>query len=82
MVKIFLNCLGKKKKWKIINLNNLLSAHNPINVISKGYAIIEDNEKNLITSKEQLMETIDLNILLKDGKAEGKFIPYSNYDKK
>jgi exodeoxyribonuclease VII large subunit len=72
----------KREKDQIVNLNNLLSAHNPINVISKGYAIIEDNENNLITSKEQLMETIDLNILLKDGKAEGKFIPYSYEDKK
>ncbi|WP_160688791.1 exodeoxyribonuclease VII large subunit [Clostridium sp. C2-6-12] len=71
----------KREKDQILNLNNLLSAHNPINVISKGYAIIEDNENNLITSKEQLMETIDLNISLKDGKAEGTFIPYSQKDK-
>jgi exodeoxyribonuclease VII large subunit len=69
-------------KDQIVNFNNLLSAHNPIKVISKGYAIIEDNEKNLITSKEQLKETIDLNISLKDGKVDGKFIPSNQVDKK
>lgn len=68
----------KREKNQIINLNNLLSAHNPINIISKGYAIIEDDENNIITSKEQLIETMGLNILLKDGRAEGKFIPYSH----
>jgi len=65
----------KREKNKIENFNNLLSAHNPINVISKGYAIIEDNEKKLITSKEQLKETINLKICLKDGNVEGKFVP-------
>lgn len=65
----------KREKNKIENFNNLLSAHNPINVICKGYAIIENNEKKLITSKEQLKETINLKICLKDGNVEGKFVP-------
>lgn len=65
----------KKEKTQIENLNNLLMANNPINVISKGYAIIEDNQKNLITSKEQLKETINLKICLKDGNVEGNFVP-------
>ena len=68
----------KKEKTQIENLNNLLFAHNPINVISKGYAIIEDNEKKIISSKEQLREIINLKICLKDGNAEGKFIPMAN----
>ncbi|BCZ46878.1 exodeoxyribonuclease 7 large subunit [Clostridium gelidum] len=65
----------KREKNKIENFNNLLIAHNPVNVIRKGYAIIEDNEKKLITSKEQLKETINLKICLKDGSVEGKFVP-------
>ena len=65
----------KREKQQIENFNNLLSAHNPINVICKGYAIIEDMEKNLITSKEQLKETINLRICLKDGNVEGSFMP-------
>jgi exodeoxyribonuclease VII large subunit len=65
----------KREKKQMENYNNLLSAHNPINVICKGYAIIEDNEKNLIISKEQLKETINLKICLKDGNVEGNFVP-------
>lgn len=65
----------RDEKNKIKSLNNLLFANNPINVISKGYAIIEDGEKNLITSKEQLKESKDLKVILKDGEAEGSFIP-------
>lgn len=65
----------KREKNQIENLNNLLFAHNPIKVISKGYAIIEDDEKNLITSKEQLKERINLKICLKDGEIKGNFIP-------
>jgi len=64
-----------KEKNQIKNFNNLLVAHNPINVICKGYAIIEDDEKNLITSKEQLKEIINIKICLKDGKVEGNFVP-------
>lgn len=65
----------KKEKDNIQNFNNLLFAHNPINVISKGYAIIQDGEKNLITSKEQMKESKELNIILKDGESKGTFIP-------
>lgn len=71
----------KKEKIQIENFNNLLSAHNPIKVISKGYAIIEDNEKRLITSKEQLKETINLKIYIKDGNVEGNFVPSSRHMK-
>lgn len=65
----------EKEKKQLENFNNLLLAYNPVKIISKGYAIIQDNEKNLITSKEQLEDPINLKISLKDGKAEGKFIP-------
>ncbi|OOM09193.1 exodeoxyribonuclease VII large subunit [Clostridium saccharobutylicum] len=65
----------EKEKKQLENLNNLLLAYNPVKVISKGYAIIQDDEKNLITSKEQLENPINLEISVKDGKAEGKFIP-------
>jgi len=64
-----------REKNKVESLNNLLSAQNPIKVISKGYAIIEDDEKNIITSKEQLKENRNLNIIFKDGKVKGNFIP-------
>lgn len=66
--------LNKEKK-NIEHLNNLLIAYNPTKVIEKGYAIIEDDENNIIISKNQLNEEKKLNIILKDGKVKGNFIP-------
>lgn len=65
----------KREKLNIESLNNLLSAYNPIKVISKGYAIIEDNNNNLIVSKEQLREVKEIKVSLKDGEAYGTFTP-------
>lgn len=66
--------LSKEKK-NIENLNNLLAAYNPVKVIEKGYAIIEDDKNNIITSKKMLNEEKKLNIILKDGNVRGSFIP-------
>lgn len=66
--------LNKEKK-NLENLNNLLIAYNPAKVMEKGYAILEDDENNIIMSKNQLMEERKLNIILKDGKVKGNFIP-------
>ncbi|MBE6063616.1 MAG: exodeoxyribonuclease VII large subunit [Clostridium butyricum] len=64
-----------KEKSKVQGLNNLLTAYNPIKVISKGYAIIEDEEKNLIVSKEQLNKNRNIKISLRDGEVKGEFLP-------
>ncbi|HCW52952.1 MAG TPA: exodeoxyribonuclease VII large subunit [Clostridium sp.] len=64
-----------REKNKIEGLNNLLTAYNPIKVISKGYAIIEDEERNLVVSKEQLAENKNIKISLRDGEVRGEFIP-------
>lgn len=64
-----------REKNKIEGLNNLLTAYNPIKVISKGYAIIEDDENQLIVSKEQLAENKNIKISLRDGEVRGEFIP-------
>ncbi|MEW8955705.1 exodeoxyribonuclease VII large subunit [Clostridium sp.] len=61
------------EKNKINNLNSLLMAHNPLNILNKGYAIIK-SEENVLTSKEDFKEDIDINIVLKDGEIKGTFI--------
>ena len=66
--------LNKEKK-NIEHLNNLLIAYNPTKILGKGYAIIEDEENNILTSKTMLEEEKKLNIILKDGKVKGSFIP-------
>lgn len=65
----------KIEKQNIEGLNNLLSAHNPVKVLSKGYAIIEDDNSNLIISKDQLSEEKNLKISVKDGEVRGIFTP-------
>lgn len=64
----------EKEKLKIKSLNDILEAHNPINVLKKGYTIVEDNEKNIISSKEEIKDLDEFNIIFKDGKVKGKII--------
>ena len=64
-----------REKKNIDNLNSLLMAYNPVKVMGKGYAILEDEENNVIISKNQLIEEQKLNIILKDGKVTGNFNP-------
>ncbi|SFC96858.1 exodeoxyribonuclease VII large subunit [Clostridium uliginosum] len=65
----------KREKQNIEGLNSLLSANNPVKVLNKGYAIIEDENNILITSTSQLSDETNLKISLKDGIVKGNFIP-------
>ncbi|MBW6410949.1 exodeoxyribonuclease VII large subunit [Clostridium weizhouense] len=65
----------KRERQNIEGLNNLLCANNPVKVLNKGYAIIEDEKGNLVKSVSQLTDETTLNISLKDGTVNGKFIP-------
>ncbi|MCT8976028.1 exodeoxyribonuclease VII large subunit [Clostridium sp. CX1] len=60
----------EKEKERLIKVNALLSAHNPLNILNKGYAIIEDKHKNIISEIHALKEADSIKIILKDGKAE------------
>ncbi len=62
-------------KTNLGNLNNSLMSNNPISVLSKGYSIIEDEENNVICSKEGLSTEKHINIILKNGKVKGNFSP-------
>lgn len=63
-----------KEKMIIKSFSDILDAHNPLNVLKKGYTIITDNEDNPITKKENLKETEDITVIFSDGKIKGKFI--------
>lgn len=73
-LKELLNMKIEGKLNKQINnlsrLSSLLEAHNPLNVLKKGYALVEDEKNNLITEKESLKQLNKINITFKDGKAE------------
>ncbi|MDS1002520.1 exodeoxyribonuclease VII large subunit [Clostridium sporogenes] len=59
-----------KEKDNLSKLASLLEAHNPLNVLKKGYTLVEDESNNLITEKETLKELNKINIIFKDGKAK------------
>ena len=44
---------------------------NPLNVLNRGYAIAEKNEK-IITSSKQLKDGDDFTVILSDGKINAK----------
>ncbi|WP_010238011.1 exodeoxyribonuclease VII large subunit [Clostridium arbusti] len=55
------------EKQKLGKLNALLDAHNPLNILNRGYSIIEDENSNLITETKTLCNTKNIKITLKDG---------------
>ena len=63
------------EKQKLSSLNDILQAYNPMNVLSKGYAIVQDKNENLIFEKERLNKEVEIKIILKDGHVKGVFNP-------
>ncbi len=59
-----------KEKDNLSKLSSLLEAHNPLNVLKKGYTLVEDESNNLITEKEELKELDKINIIFKNGKVK------------
>lgn len=63
------------QKERLNGINNLLIAHNPTNILVKGYAIIED-DIGIINTKERLKDDKNITINLKDGNVKGRFEPF------
>lgn len=73
-LKVFMDKKIDKEKHTLYNYNELLKAHNPLNILNKGYAIIENKDEKIITSKDELIEEKrEIKIKFKDGIAEGFF---------
>lgn len=60
----------EKSKEKLGKANALLLAHNPLNILNKGYAIIEDENKNVISKIGILKHASSIKVTLKDGSTE------------
>jgi len=60
------------EKQKLSKFNALLQAHNPLNVLNKGYALLQNNEKVVISEISNLKNIKQVKITLKDGSAEFK----------
>jgi len=70
-----------KEKNLLEKFGNKLSSLNPIEIINKGYAII-DKDKAIITTINQISADDIVNIKLSDGIATAKIISVRNEDRK
>jgi exodeoxyribonuclease VII large subunit len=62
------------EKERLSKVNALLLAHNPLSILNKGYAIIEDSNRNLISEVDVLKQTGSIKVTLKDGSTEVKLL--------
>lgn len=67
----FMNIYISDKENKIIAAKGKLDGLNPFNVLNRGYAIAEKDEK-IITSSKQLKDGDDFTVILSDGKINAK----------
>lgn len=67
----FMNIYIYDKENKLIAAKGKLDGLNPLNVLNRGYAIAEKDEK-IITSSKQLKNGDDFTVILSDGKINAK----------
>lgn len=71
MLTRFMNIYISDKENKLIAAKGKLDGLNPLNVLNRGYAIAEKDEK-IITSSKQLKDGDDFTVILSDGKINAK----------
>lgn len=67
----FMNVYISDKENKLVAAKGKLDGLNPLNVLNRGYAIAEKDEK-IITSSKQLKNGDDFTVILSDGKINAK----------
>ena len=67
----FMNIYISNKENKLIAAKGKLDGLKPLNVLNRGYAIAEKDEK-IITSSKQLKDGDDFTVILSDGKINAK----------
>lgn len=67
----FMNIYISNKENKLVAAKGKLDGLNPLNVLNRGYAIAEKDEK-IITSSKQLKNGDDFTVILSDGKINAK----------
>ncbi|WP_050607595.1 exodeoxyribonuclease VII large subunit [Clostridium niameyense] len=60
------------EKERLYRLRELLKAHNPLNILDKGYAIVKDDNDIVIGSKNNLKNKDFIHITFKDGSTKLK----------
>ena len=67
----FMNIYISNKENKLVAAKGKLDGLNPLNVLNRGYAIAEKDEK-IITSSKQLKDVDDFTVIFSDGKINAK----------
>lgn len=55
---------------KLSKLKELLKSRNPLNILDRGYSIIQDVDGNIVSSIDKLDKTDKVKVTMKDGSAE------------
>ena len=66
---IIMNKIDSEKEV-LKKMNLLLYAHNPLNVLNKGYSILQNEDGDVITDTDQIQVNKYIKITLKSGKTE------------
>lgn len=72
-----INSVIERKEGVLIAKTAVLEALSPINIISKGFAVVYSSEKKAITSIKDINENDDISLRLTDGEAKCKVISKS-----
>ena len=70
LINIKIKVRMEKEKERLSKANALLLAHNPLSILNKGYAIIEDSNRNVISEVGVLKQARSIKVTLKDGSTE------------
>lgn len=67
----------ERNKEKLSKANSLLISHNPLNILNKGYSVIQSESGEIINKIEVLKKNSSVNITLSDGKVKA-FMKYKD----
>lgn len=63
------------RRERLSSLYEVLNAQNPLNVLNRGYAVIEDEESKVISSIEKLKAESNIKIIMRDGEIKTTIHP-------
>ena len=52
---------------RLSKVSAILNLHNPLNVLNRGFALIQDEEGSVVSKKEDLIKKNRIEVILKDG---------------
>lgn len=72
----------ERERDKLESFYSLLQAHNPLNILDKGYALIFDEKKHLIRTSDELRKNKTLSIRMRDGEVKVEVSAYAEESEK